>query len=138
MRVGKRKTVNTPLAAWLNANGMTMREFGRRIGIPHSRLSGIVDGKAMPGLIVAYECERLTQGEVPMESWLGMGWARKKMTELRAGQPEEYQPESFRKKDTDNGASDDQRNADDEEEEAANPEGDGGPDAEGDDAFPEE
>lgn len=131
MKVAQRKSINTPLAAWLNANGMTMREFGRRIGIPHSKLSGIVDGKAMPSLIVSYEVERLTQGEVPMESWLGMTWAKKVMAELRANQPTEYQPESFRVP-----------------EEGSPPDGDGergqrgeelggddGPDAEGEDAF---
>lgn len=129
MKVAQRKQTNSPLAVWLNANGMTMREFGRRIGIPHSKLSGIVDGRAMPSLITAYETERLTQGEVPMESWLGISWARNKMAEIRGRQPVEYQPESFRKKETDEQES--VGEAGDAEE------GDDGPEAEGEDAFDE-
>lgn len=74
-----------------------MREFSRRIGIPHSKLSGIIDGRATPGIIVSYEIERLTSGEVAMESWLGMEIAKSQMAALRAAQPKEFQPVSFRK-----------------------------------------
>lgn len=91
-----RRTPQSPLAVWLDANGITMREFGRRIGINHSKLSGIIDGRALPGLIVAYEIDRLTQGEVPMESWLGVHIAKEAMGGLRTQQPREYQAESFR------------------------------------------
>ena len=91
-----RREPKSPLAAWLDANGITMREFGRRIGIAHSKLSGIIDGKALPGIIVSYEIERLTQSNVPMESWLGVDIAKGTLAELRSHQPREYQPESFR------------------------------------------
>lgn len=128
MKVAQRKTVNTPLAVWLNANGMTMREFGRRIGIPHSKLSGIIDGRAMPSILVAYEMERLTQGEVPIESWLGITFARGRMAALRAAQPTEYQPESFRAEVPEHDPDNDEK-ADSEED------GDDGPEAEGEDAF---
>lgn len=97
----QRRVPRSPLAVWLDANGITMREFGRRIGIPHSKLSGVVDGRALPGVIVAYEIERLTLAEVPMESWLGCDIAKGVMAGLRSAQPREYQPESFRKEETD-------------------------------------
>lgn len=96
-----RRIPKSPLAVWLDANGITMREFGRRIGIPHAKLSGIIDGKALPGVIVSYEIERLTLNEVPMESWLGCDIAKSTMAALRAAQPREYQPESFRKEEND-------------------------------------
>jgi len=92
-----RRIPRSPLAVWLDANGITMREFGRRIGIAHSKLSGIIDGRALPGIIVGYEIERLTNTEVPIESWLGLDIAKSAMAALRAQQPREYQPESFRK-----------------------------------------
>ena len=101
MKVATRKVVRSPLAAWLNANGMTMREFGRRIGIDHAKLSGIIDGRATPGIVVAYEVERLTQGEVSIESWLGLDIAKAAMAGLRAAQPVEFQAKSFRKEETD-------------------------------------
>lgn len=106
MKVAQRKNTSTPLAAWLNANGMTMREFGRRIGIPHSKFSGLVDGHATPALVVAYEIERLTQGEVPIESWLGITIAKTAMTKLRMLQPREFQPASFKE-----GGDTDERNS---------------------------
>lgn len=93
----ERRVAKSPLAFWLDANGMTMREFSRRIGIPHSKLSGIIDGRALPGVIVAYEVERLTKGEVAIESWLGVDIAKSTIAGLRAGQPKEFQAESFRK-----------------------------------------
>lgn len=92
----ERRVAKSPLAVWLDANGCTMREFSRRIGIPHSKLSGIIDGKALPGVIVAYEIERLTNSEVPIESWLGVEIAKSTMAALRAQQPKEFQPKSFR------------------------------------------
>lgn len=101
-----RREPKSPLAVWLDANGITMREFGRRIGIAHSKLSGIIDGKALPGIIVSYEIERLTSSQVTIESWLGVDIAKGSMAELRSRQPREYQPESFRKPEGDQDASD--------------------------------
>lgn len=106
-----RRIPRSPLAVWLDANGITMREFGRRIGIPHSKLSGIVDGRATPGVVLAYEIERLTLGEVSIETWLGLDIAKSTMAALRAQQPKEYQPEAFRKE-----ASDDEERGSDEDE----------------------
>lgn len=95
-----RRVAKSPLAVWLDANACTMREFSRRIGIPYSKLSGIIDGKAMPGVVVAYEIERLTNSEVPIESWLGVELGKSHMAALRSAQPKEFQPKSFRKPET--------------------------------------
>ena len=102
-----RRIPRSPLAVWLDATGITMREFGRRIGIPHAKLSGMIDGKATPGIVVAYEIERLTQGEVTMESWLGIPIAKDHMAALRLQQPKEYQPKAFRKEASDAGTDED-------------------------------
>lgn len=112
-KVAKRKHVSSPLAAWLDAQGMTMREFGRRIGLAHNKLSGIIDGRATPGIVVAYEIERLTQGEVSMESWLGLDIARSLMTKLRMGQPPEFQSADFRKSEKEKDDLDDDEDGDD-------------------------
>jgi len=81
------------LAVWLNRVGMTSREFKRRLGDNSaSRLSDLLCGNLVPGLAMAYEIERITEGGVPMESWMSSRMARKVLKTMRDRQPPEYLP----------------------------------------------
>jgi transcriptional regulator with XRE-family HTH domain len=84
---------NSALAVWLNRVGMTSREFQRRLGDKSmSRLSRWLSGEEFPGLPMAYEIERITEGGVPMEAWLASKGARAILKTMRDKQPEEFRP----------------------------------------------
>lgn len=81
------------LAIWLNRNGMTSREFMRRVGITgFKKMSTLLDGTETPQLVLAFEIERVTEGGVPMEAWMASKHARAFLKEARLRQPEEYRP----------------------------------------------
>lgn len=90
---GTTKAHRSLLGIWLNRVGMTSREFMRRLGNNSTSLmSGMLDGRTAPTLVIAYEIDRLTEGGVPMESWMSAKQSRDALSLMRSRQPEEFRP----------------------------------------------
>jgi transcriptional regulator with XRE-family HTH domain len=87
---------NSPLAKWLNRVGMSRKDFGQRIGMSSAaKLNEWMEGQRSPTLAVMYEIERLTEGQVPIEAWLGTKQTKGELATLRQRQPDEYKPKKF-------------------------------------------
>lgn len=57
------------LAAWLDANGLSIRKFAAQCDVSKSYIGMLKNGDATPGLELAVAIERLTDGAVPCVSW---------------------------------------------------------------------
>ncbi|MEQ9241262.1 helix-turn-helix transcriptional regulator [Roseovarius indicus] len=57
-------------ADFIIASGKTRKDWADRIGVSKSYLSDLVNGKAVPSLVVATKIELLTGGEVTASSWI--------------------------------------------------------------------
>lgn len=79
---GKRPGCDTPLAAWLEAHGVTRYELAKKIGCDPKVLTRWADGKTEIGLIYAFLVERATGGGVPVASWLGTDLFKIRMRDL--------------------------------------------------------
>jgi len=51
-------------------SGETQAEWARRLDVSRGYLHGIINGTKRPSLSLAIRIERLTNGAVPVESWV--------------------------------------------------------------------
>lgn len=68
-RTFPRKEWAGPLGAWMRANGIKQRDLAQRLGISNSLVSKFLVSGIRPGLTVAAQIERITNGAVPASSW---------------------------------------------------------------------
>lgn len=57
------------LSSYLKRSGISQIEFARQVGIHPSVASRYISGETRPGIDTAFLIQRLTNGEVPAESW---------------------------------------------------------------------
>lgn len=60
----------TPFARWLANSGMTTREVADALGIQVSSLHSLKEGRFRPGLALALQIAKLTEGKVPVTLWV--------------------------------------------------------------------
>lgn len=80
------KVPNSPLHAWLRACGMSVKTFAGKLGVTVSEMARWDQGsqaKCIPMIPVAVEIERLTGGEVVVESWCGTAFGKFHLEALR-------------------------------------------------------
>jgi ribosome-binding protein aMBF1 (putative translation factor) len=63
--------MTTPLASYMDREGINDADFAPRIGRDRSMVNKLRRGRARPTLELAAMIERETGGEVPMASWVG-------------------------------------------------------------------
>lgn len=79
----------SPLGIYMKGNGISKTAFSKAMGIAHKTTLELCSGKTMPGLVMAWEIERVTKGVVPMEAWLAMPQAKKMIASMREKQPDD-------------------------------------------------
>lgn len=67
----KRPKSETPLLAWFRASGHTVVGFARALNCDPKSVYLWMYGQVIPELVYAFKIESLTEGGVPVESWLG-------------------------------------------------------------------
>lgn len=67
----KRPAEETMLTLWLKAHGVSKNRFGRLVGCAPRMVDLWCNGQAIPGLVYAAVIEKVTEGGVSMETWLG-------------------------------------------------------------------
>lgn len=72
----KRPTAETSLSTWLRARGINQYQFARMIGADERAVSFWACNQSLPTLIFAFRIEQVTQGGVPVSSWLGTALGR--------------------------------------------------------------
>lgn len=82
-------TYKTPLALYLEMNGISQNAFARASGFSFQSVMDWVRGARMPTLAAAYEIERISKGVVPMEAWLASPSNKSMLSRIRGRQPEE-------------------------------------------------
>lgn len=78
----KRPVTPTLLHEWLAARGTSRNKFARQIGVNHKTVDYWCDGRVMPELVPALRIEAITEGGVPVESWVGTPLGRMMWKEL--------------------------------------------------------
>lgn len=53
-----------------------MRSLAEAAGLDRQTLQHVADGKQLPSLLAAFRLDAVTQGAVPVASWLGTDLAR--------------------------------------------------------------
>ena len=77
----------SPLGVYLRMNNISDTAMARAVGTNFNTIVLLATGKQSPSLALAYEMERITKGCIPMEAWLAVPRAKKRMAELRGKQP---------------------------------------------------
>lgn len=60
----------TKLACYLDAEGINQKDFAALLGVAQGTVSRIASGAKRPGLALAVKIESLTEGKVPVASWV--------------------------------------------------------------------
>ena len=58
------------LERYLKTNGITKTRFAAQVGIHISYITHLVKGRKVPSLATAVKIQELTNGAVPVETWL--------------------------------------------------------------------
>ena len=66
---GRPRAGETPLSRWLDENGMTRKEFARRLEISTEYLHRLCRMARRPSLELALRIEKATAGSVPASFW---------------------------------------------------------------------
>lgn len=85
------ENTNTPLAAYLRANGVPITAFARAMGVPFRSVYQWLQGLNCPTLASAWMIEWVTKGVVPMECWLAHPAIRAQLADWKSKQPEDMQ-----------------------------------------------
>jgi len=64
------------LHQYLQKNGLSQREFARKIGIHPSAMSRLLSNLTKPDVDLVFAIERATKGAVPAKSWVSSEAAR--------------------------------------------------------------
>ena len=75
-RVDLRPVEETQLSRWLEARGITLYTFHKRVGICYKSLQWWARGQMIPTLVHAARIEQATSGGVPIVSWLATSMAK--------------------------------------------------------------
>lgn len=67
----ERPMCETALRIWMSETGTTAATIARQVGRARALVGWWADGKQMPSLIDAFKLEQLSEGKVPVASWLG-------------------------------------------------------------------
>lgn len=81
---GIKASTNTLLYEWMcgAGSGYSSRTLAWNIGVTQRALLNVAYGHSMPSLVTAYKIEQVTEGAVPVESWLGTDIGRAQWKEL--------------------------------------------------------
>lgn len=83
--VKNRPKGETLLAAWMEAQGMSVNRFKKMLGCHERTVRLWRDGRILPSLPYAYFIDEMTQGAVPVASWLGTDIGRAAYQAIRKG-----------------------------------------------------
>lgn len=64
---------NMKLIQWLKNNGITQTEFAKKVGVDVSYITHLTKGRRVPSLTTALKIQELTEGAVPVTSWVNVG-----------------------------------------------------------------
>lgn len=67
----KRPTCLTLLRQWLDEKGMTLDAFARLVGCNTNTAKYWRAGQTLPDIVYAFRIDEVTQGGVPVSSWMG-------------------------------------------------------------------
>ena len=67
---GRPRRHTNALGSWVDGSGLTRIEVARRLGITRQYLDRLTNGTRRPDLELAVRVEDLTDGQVPVRSWL--------------------------------------------------------------------
>jgi transcriptional regulator with XRE-family HTH domain len=63
--------MSTPLDTYMRAHGLLGGAIAEQLGVSEPTLSKLRRGKQRPSIEQAVALARITQGEVPVEAWVG-------------------------------------------------------------------
>ena len=74
----RRMGEETVFLKWIQMKGYTLKQVGKMLNASARSVQYWAGGQAMPTLLSAFRIEQVTQGKVPVASWLGTALARAK------------------------------------------------------------
>jgi hypothetical protein len=66
---GRKRSAETPLAAWARENGYTSKRLAEELGVSQPSASGYLTGKQRPSPEVMLKLAELTAGQFGLEYW---------------------------------------------------------------------
>lgn len=79
----KRPQQHTTLHLWCKSHSISRDKFARLIGCSHKNVDYWCDGRTTPTLHFAFMIEKITEGGVPVETWLGTDLGRHLWNEIQ-------------------------------------------------------
>lgn len=79
----KRPKQETLLALWMKSRGISQDKFARLVGCNGKMVDYWTTGRCLPGLLYAFMIEKVTEGGVGVESWIGLEIAKEQWHQMQ-------------------------------------------------------
>jgi transcriptional regulator with XRE-family HTH domain len=79
----KRPVQRTLLHFWLKQHGISRDGFAKKLGCTSKMVDHYCDGQCVPGLAIAFQIEKVTQGAVSAATWLGTDMGKMQWEEIQ-------------------------------------------------------